>query len=121
MSSRQRPAMPRRYHFFPLVTLLLCLFASAVRAETDVDPERFEKRLLVPRTHDPMQLELLPDGSFLFIERGGAIKRAIRELAEAGRIHPAVGAQLPLSQWRTGFEAMAKRELVGKVVFEPGD
>ncbi|MEO0907425.1 MAG: NADPH:quinone oxidoreductase family protein [Pseudomonadota bacterium] len=56
-----------------------------------------------------------------FPERGGAIKRAIRELAEAGRINPAVGAQLPLSQWRTGFEAMAKRELVGKVVFEPGD
>ena len=49
------------------------------------------------------------------------LPHAIRELAEAGRIHPAVGAQLPLSQWRTGFEAMAKRELVGKVVFEPGD
>ncbi|MEE2781623.1 MAG: PQQ-dependent sugar dehydrogenase [Planctomycetota bacterium] len=80
--------MPRRYHFFPLVTLLLCLFASAVRAETDVDPERFEKRLLVPRTHDPMQLELLPDGSFLFIERGGAIKRydaASQKISLVGR------------------------------------
>ena len=88
MSSRQRPAMPRRYHFFPLVTLLLCLFASAVRAETDVDPERFEKRLLVPRTHDPMQLELLPDGSFLFIERGGAIKQydaASQKISLVGR------------------------------------
>ncbi|MEM7690774.1 MAG: NADPH:quinone oxidoreductase family protein [Pseudomonadota bacterium] len=55
-----------------------------------------------------------------FPERGKAINAAICELAEAGRIHPAVGTTLPLSRWREGFEAMANREVVGKVVFEPG-
>ncbi|MEO1048273.1 MAG: NADPH:quinone oxidoreductase family protein [Pseudomonadota bacterium] len=54
-----------------------------------------------------------------FPERGRAINAAIRELAEAGRINPAVGTQLPLSRWREGFEAMANREVVGKVVFDP--
>jgi NADPH2:quinone reductase len=55
-----------------------------------------------------------------FPERGKAINAAIRELAEAGRISPAIDRTLPLSRWREGFEAMADRELVGKVVFEPG-
>ena len=55
-----------------------------------------------------------------FPERGRAINAAIRNLAEAGRIKPAVGTTLPLSRWREGFEAMANREVVGKVVFEPG-
>lgn len=56
-----------------------------------------------------------------FPERGSAISATIRELAEAGRIEPTLDRVLPLTQWREGFEAMANRELVGKVVFEPGD
>ncbi len=56
-----------------------------------------------------------------FPERGRAINAAIAELASAGRITPAIDRTLPLSHWREGFEAMANRELVGKVVFEPGD
>ncbi len=55
-----------------------------------------------------------------FPERGQAIAGAIRILAEAGRINPALDRTLPLSRWREGFEAMDRRELVGKVVFEPG-
>lgn len=55
-----------------------------------------------------------------FPERGRAINAAIRELAEAGRITPAIGATLPLTRWGEGFDAMANREVVGKVVFEPG-
>ena len=55
-----------------------------------------------------------------FPERGERINRAIAELAEAGRITPAIDRTLPLSRWREGFDAMANRELVGKVVFEPG-
>jgi NADPH2:quinone reductase len=55
-----------------------------------------------------------------FPERGRAIGAAIAALAEAGRITPAVGRILPLSRWREGFDAMANRALVGKVVFEPG-
>lgn len=55
-----------------------------------------------------------------FPERGAAVNAATRELAEGGRINPAIDRTLPLSQWREGFEAMAQRELVGKVVFVPG-
>lgn len=55
-----------------------------------------------------------------FPERGKAIGAAIAELAETGGISPAIDRTLPLSQWREGFEAMASRGLVGKVVFEPG-
>ncbi len=55
-----------------------------------------------------------------FPERGRAINAEIAKLAEAGKIAPAIDRVLPLSKWREGFEAMANRELVGKVVFEPG-
>ncbi len=55
-----------------------------------------------------------------FPERGTAINTAIARLAEEGRISPAIDRTLPLSQWREGFEAMANRELIGKVVFKPG-
>jgi NADPH2:quinone reductase len=55
-----------------------------------------------------------------FPERGRAIHAAINTLAAEGRITPAIDRILPLSQWREGFEAMAQRKLVGKVVFVPG-
>ncbi len=55
-----------------------------------------------------------------FPERGKAINDAIAELAREGRINPVIDRTLPLSRWREGFEAMAARELVGKLVFEPG-
>lgn len=53
-----------------------------------------------------------------FPERGTAIMARINRLAEAGMIKPAIDRVLPLAQWREGFDAMANRELVGKVVFE---
>ncbi len=55
-----------------------------------------------------------------FPERGRAINEAICALAEAGRITPAIDRTLPLYQWREGFAAMTRRELVGKVVLVPG-
>jgi NADPH2:quinone reductase len=55
-----------------------------------------------------------------FPERGRAIQSAITRLAEAGAITPAIDRTLPLSRWREGFDAMAQRDLVGKVVFVPG-
>lgn len=55
-----------------------------------------------------------------FPDRGAAITRAIARLAEAGQITPAIDRVLPLSRWRDGFDAMANRELVGKLVFQPG-
>lgn len=56
-----------------------------------------------------------------FPERGAAISGEIAKLASEDRIKPAIDRMLPLSQWREGFEAMANRELVGKVVFELGE
>jgi NADPH2:quinone reductase len=55
-----------------------------------------------------------------FPERGAAIQSAITRLAEEGRITPAIDRIVPLSRWREGFDAMAQRQLVGKVVFVPG-
>lgn len=55
-----------------------------------------------------------------FPTRGRAISRAIAQLAEEGRITPVIDRILPLSLWREGFDAMVQRELVGKVVFQPG-
>jgi NADPH:quinone reductase len=55
-----------------------------------------------------------------FPERGKAINAAIAKLASEGAINPVIDRVLPLSRWREGFDAMAARELVGKVVFEPG-
>jgi NADPH2:quinone reductase len=55
-----------------------------------------------------------------FPDRGRAIQAAITKLAEAGAITPAIDRIMPLSHWREGFQAMARRELVGKVVFLPG-
>lgn len=55
-----------------------------------------------------------------FPERGRRINQAVTHFAEAGAISPAIDRILPLARWREGFEAMARRELVGKVVFQPG-
>ena len=55
-----------------------------------------------------------------FPGRGRAINAAVAKMAQEGQIKPAIDRILPLSAWRKGFEAMANRELVGKVVFEPG-
>ncbi|MEQ1542240.1 MAG: NADPH:quinone oxidoreductase family protein [Novosphingobium sp.] len=55
-----------------------------------------------------------------FPERGKAIRDAMLDLAIEGRLHPHIDRVLPLSRWREGFEAMARRAVIGKVVFEPG-
>ena len=55
-----------------------------------------------------------------FPERGAQIARAVSDMASAGSITPAIDRVVPLSEWRTAFEAMARRELVGKVILRPG-
>ena len=55
-----------------------------------------------------------------FPERGAAIRDALRDMAAAGQIKPHIDRVLPLSRWREGFEAMDRRQVIGKVVFEPG-
>ena len=55
-----------------------------------------------------------------FPARGAAIGEAVAQLVGAGKIAPTIDRVLPLSHWREGFDAMANRQLVGKIVFEPG-
>lgn len=55
-----------------------------------------------------------------FPERGSAIRENVRRLAAEGRIRPRIDRILPLSSWREAYSAMRRRELVGKVVLEPG-
>ena len=54
-----------------------------------------------------------------FPERGARIAQAIDQLASEGRITPHVERTLPLAAWREAFEAMARGEIIGKLVLEP--
>ncbi|MXP46373.1 zinc-binding dehydrogenase [Altererythrobacter luteolus] len=55
-----------------------------------------------------------------FPERGKRIADEVGRLASSGLITPPIDRIVPLSQWRSAFEAMARRGLVGKVVLTPG-
>ena len=55
-----------------------------------------------------------------FPERGAAIRDETLRLLAEGRIRPRIDRVLPLSRWREGFDAMANRAVVGKVVLVPG-
>ncbi len=54
-----------------------------------------------------------------FPERGRAVREAMLALAAAGKLRPHIDRVLPLDRWREAFDAMAAREIVGKVVLEP--
>jgi NADPH2:quinone reductase len=54
-----------------------------------------------------------------FPERGRENIAAIDALAAAGDIRPHVHAELPLSRWREGFDLLADRKVVGKVILRP--
>jgi NADPH2:quinone reductase len=54
-----------------------------------------------------------------FPERGKAIRDAMLAMAAEGKLHPHIDRVLPLDRWREAFEAMAARQIVGKVVLEP--
>ena len=54
-----------------------------------------------------------------FPVRGAAIRDALLKMAAQRQITPHIDRVLPLSRWREAFEAMAARQVVGKVVFEP--
>ncbi len=55
-----------------------------------------------------------------FPERGLAARDALYRLLENGKLHPRVDRVLPLSRWHEAFEAMAAREIIGKVILLPG-
>ena len=54
-----------------------------------------------------------------FPDRGAAIRAAVAALAAEGGLNPHIDRVLPLERWRDGFEAMERRALVGKVIFDP--
>jgi NADPH:quinone reductase len=54
-----------------------------------------------------------------FPERGAENIAAVDRLAAEGKITPHVHAELPLAHWREGFEMLAGRTVVGKVVLIP--
>lgn len=54
-----------------------------------------------------------------FPDRGRAIREAVATLAADGRLNPHIDRTLPLERWREAYDAMARREIVGKIVLEP--
>lgn len=54
-----------------------------------------------------------------FPERGRENADAVWALAESGAIRPQVYCELPLDQWRTAFELLAQRQVVGKAILRP--
>ena len=55
-----------------------------------------------------------------FPDRGIRIRDVLYRMLEDGRVHPRVDRVLPLSHWREAFDAMAAREITGKIVLTPG-
>lgn len=55
-----------------------------------------------------------------FPDRGRRMRKEVLTLAASGRLHPHIDRVIPLSRWREAFEAMANREIIGKIVLEPG-
>ena len=41
---------------------------------------------------------------------------AVQHLAEAGVLHPVIGARYPLAEAKAALAAMARREVTGKIV-----
>ena len=54
-----------------------------------------------------------------FPEKGAENAQAVWRLADEGLIRPRVHAELPLSDWREGFDLLADRRVIGKAVLRP--
>jgi NADPH2:quinone reductase len=54
-----------------------------------------------------------------FPEKGRENAAAIWALANEGKVHPRVDHEYPLSEWRTAFESLANRKVVGKTIIRP--
>lgn len=96
--SSHRGAPWRRYNrrlLLRALALTLALLGGArpctagdANAAAPIDPNRFERQVVVAAAVDPMQFDIAPDGRVFFIERGGAIKlcRAASADANAGTV-----------------------------------
>jgi len=60
---------------FAAVLLGFAVLPNLACAAEPVDPNRFEKEILVPASHDAVQMEVLPGGDIVFIEFWGTVKR----------------------------------------------
>ena len=54
-----------------------------------------------------------------FPERGAENHEAIWKLAEEGKVRPRVDAEYPLADWRTAFDSLADRKVIGKTIVRP--
>ena len=54
-----------------------------------------------------------------FPRKGRENNEAIWKLAEDGLVKPRVDAEYPLDEWRTAFETLAQRTVVGKTIIRP--
>ncbi len=54
-----------------------------------------------------------------FPEKGAENAQAVWRMADEGLIRPRVDAELPLAQWREGFDMLADRKVIGKAVLRP--
>ncbi|QNE31537.1 NADPH:quinone oxidoreductase family protein [Sphingomonas sp. NBWT7] len=54
-----------------------------------------------------------------FPDKGRENQQAIWDLAAAGKIRPRVHAEYTLDDWRSAFDAMARSDMVGKIVLVP--
>jgi NADPH:quinone reductase len=54
-----------------------------------------------------------------FPDLGVENRRAVRRLAEEGRVRPHVHAKLPLEHWREAFALVEERHVIGRVVLSP--
>jgi NADPH2:quinone reductase len=54
-----------------------------------------------------------------FPEKGAENAQAVWRLADEGLIRPRVHAELPLAEWRAGFDLLADRQVIGKAVLRP--
>ncbi len=54
-----------------------------------------------------------------FPERGAENAQAVWRMADEGLIRPRVHAELPLADWRAGFDLLAGRQVIGKAVLRP--
>jgi NADPH2:quinone reductase len=54
-----------------------------------------------------------------FPAKGREAREAIWEMADQGKVHPHVHAELPLDQWRQAYDLLANRQVIGKAVVRP--
>lgn len=54
-----------------------------------------------------------------FPEKGRENTQTVWQLAAEGRIHPRVHAVLPLQDWRSAFDLVNARDVVGRVILQP--